>query len=530
MGKLADAWVEVSARDQKMVQDLDATKGKLTAFVANAKTNMAIPLAIAGGGAAVTAFLAGAIAKASDLNETLSKVNTVFGDSAGGVIGQAEELSERFGLVRNEALAAASNIGLIAKASGLSQSAAAELSARFTRLAADAGSFYNVPLADALEKIRAGLVGESEPIRSFGVLLSEAAVTSEALALGLVKSKNEMTEASKVQARASLIIKGMTDATGDLERTSSSASNQMKKLWGQLEELQTDVGAKLLPALTDLLPVATDLGENLAEALDADGTKALVAGLGEVAKMLGEINGMSKEAGERGFLGNLMRFGPVLGAPGMARAVVAGDADREMEANAKPFPFMAAHEAERAKQAAKNAADAAGKWIVDWGDAIAKDADDETRRLMALPVNNAAAEAARARGFKVEHADAVAFNRDQGARELGGDVAGLGRALLGGLIANAAGQARGGLALAGRFVEGVGQAVDREPREANWTDMVSASRQLQLDALRGDNPADLQRKANETLVQIKGGIEDLAEAVRAGAGRAVGAVVYGRER
>jgi hypothetical protein len=62
------------------------------------------------------------------------------------------------------------------------------------KLAADSMSFFDKDFDVALDKIRAGLSGESEPLRAFGVLLSEDAVKAEALALKLAKSsKGSMT-------------------------------------------------------------------------------------------------------------------------------------------------------------------------------------------------------------------------------------------------------------------------------------------------------------------------------------------------
>ena len=47
-------------------------------------------------------------------------------------------------------------------------------------LAADLASFNNIDPTEALDKLRSGLVGEAEPLRSVGVLLNEAAVQAKA--------------------------------------------------------------------------------------------------------------------------------------------------------------------------------------------------------------------------------------------------------------------------------------------------------------------------------------------------------------
>ena len=116
------------------------------------------------------------------------------------------------------------------------------MSVKLTRLADDASSFYNVPLETALEKIRSGLVGEAEPLRAFGVLLSEANMKSAALSLGLKPVAGEFTEQEKVMARVKLITEGLSKAQGDHERTMGSYANQIRMLKGEFENWKADVG------------------------------------------------------------------------------------------------------------------------------------------------------------------------------------------------------------------------------------------------------------------------------------------------
>lgn len=97
------------------------------------------------------------------------------------------------------------------------------------------------------------MVGEAEPLRSLGVLLSEDAVNAEALRMGLVKGNEELTDAQKVTARAALITKGLADASGDLERTSGSTANQLRKFTGSAGNLATVVGGSVLPAIDSIL-------------------------------------------------------------------------------------------------------------------------------------------------------------------------------------------------------------------------------------------------------------------------------------
>lgn len=204
-------------------------------------------------GTAVVGGAVKAIMAASDLNEVTSKTQVTFGGASKAVIANANEMAKAYGIPKSEILDAASGIGLVTQASGVGAKASAGLSNQMANLAADASSFYNVPLDEALAAMKSGLVGEAEPMRAFGVLLSENAVKAEAHRLGIAKGNKELTEGQKVQARASLIMKGMSKAHGDLARTQTSVANRLREIKGRLTNFAAEMGTKALPAVQTFL-------------------------------------------------------------------------------------------------------------------------------------------------------------------------------------------------------------------------------------------------------------------------------------
>ena len=214
---------------------------------------------------AVTAPIAGAFAMAvvaaSDLNETLNKTTVVFGDAAAGVLAWSEDSATAFGLSQNEALGMAATFGNIFTGMGIAGDAAAAMSQDIVALGADLGSFNNVPTAEALEAIRAGLLGEYEPLRRFGIVLDAAAVEARALEMGLVDANGEVTEAGKVAARQALITEGAANAQGDFAETSGSLANQMKILRARLTNAAAAIGQVLLPYVTRLVSFVGTLVE-----------------------------------------------------------------------------------------------------------------------------------------------------------------------------------------------------------------------------------------------------------------------------
>jgi hypothetical protein len=226
-------------------------------------TGLKIGIAALGG----MAIAGGALGKkmiglASDAAEVESKFKVVFGREMPRMVQEIDAFSRATGASRFELREQVADMGALLEPLSANKRAAGDLSIQFTKLATDLSSFNNVPVEDALLAIRSGLVGEAEPLRRFGVLLNEAAVKEEALRMGLVKGKEELTEQQKVQARANLIMKQTTLAQGDAERTSGSFANQVRRLQNGLRDMGTEIGKTLLP---HMLTLVTWVNEHMPE-------------------------------------------------------------------------------------------------------------------------------------------------------------------------------------------------------------------------------------------------------------------------
>jgi hypothetical protein len=258
--KLAEAYVEINSRNAGLDGGLTSAQTGLKSFVGQANTILA-GMGVGVSAAAIGKFFADAVSAASDLNESTNKVQVTFGSASASVIAFAEEMAAKFGLVKSTTLDAAANIGLIAQGAGYDTSGAANLSTTLVKLAADASSFFNVPIDVALEKIRSGLVGEAEPLREFGVLLSEDAVKAEAYRSGIAQVGQDLTDQQKVMARAVIIQRELGTASGDLERTQDGLANQLRKVSGDWENFKAVMGEDMVPAVSELIGLGYDLAD-----------------------------------------------------------------------------------------------------------------------------------------------------------------------------------------------------------------------------------------------------------------------------
>lgn len=143
--------------------------------------------------------------------------------------------------------------------------AAAGMSQAITQLAIDLGSFYDVADDEALNALRSALVGNSEPMRRFGVVVMDSTLELEAQRIGLQKNVAQMSEAEKMLLRYVQILRQTSDAHGDAIRNQDEFGNQLKALQADFENLRIELGERLLPIATGLLRWARDLMEALSE-------------------------------------------------------------------------------------------------------------------------------------------------------------------------------------------------------------------------------------------------------------------------
>jgi hypothetical protein len=221
---------------------------------------VASSFASVGGAALKAAAAAGVVAlaigvksaaAAAHLDEQVNTNRQVFGEYADSVVANAELMNQAYATNRKEFLMGTAALGGQFQGVGYGAKDAAALSDAFARLAADAAAFRDPAggFEEALGKIRSGLSGEAEPLKAWGLDLSETAVQLEAVRLGLAKQGQELTNAAKVQARMSLITQGLSKDQGALAREAESPANQIAEFWGRVEQLSETIGSTFAPVL-----------------------------------------------------------------------------------------------------------------------------------------------------------------------------------------------------------------------------------------------------------------------------------------
>lgn len=227
---------------------------------------------------AVAGVVAGVVGKqlidaASNLEESQSKVNVVFGQSSKTVTDFASTAAKSMGISKQAALEAAGTYGNLLQAFGVAQPQAVEMSTTLVQLAGDLASFNNTSVEDAIQALRSGLSGETEPLKRFGVALNDARLKQEAMNLGLYNGKGNLDINAKSQAAYALILKDTSLAQGDYARTADGVANTQRTLAAQFENVKATLGTALIPVYKTLLgviqnsvlPVMTEFAEIVGE-------------------------------------------------------------------------------------------------------------------------------------------------------------------------------------------------------------------------------------------------------------------------
>lgn len=237
----------------------------------------------------------GAMVKmASDMEETLNKVDVSFGKNSQTVKDWAKTSIKSMGLSQQSALDSAALYGDMATGMGLSQKKASQMAMTLTQLGADLASFKNISNDMAQTALKSIFTGETESLKNLGVVMTEANLQQYAYSKGIRKKMKNMSEAEKVNLRYNYVLEKTKNAHGDFIRTGGGASNQMRMFQENLKELGVTFGQYILPYFTkaviklnEMLVKFNELSPNVKKGILV--FAAILAVIGPVVTVIGSL-------------------------------------------------------------------------------------------------------------------------------------------------------------------------------------------------------------------------------------------------
>lgn len=189
-----------------------------------------------------------AIDISSSLTEVENVVRTTFGNYEKLIQDFSKTSMQDFGMSELTAKQVASRFQAMGTAMGFSQGKMADMSLQLTKLTADMASFYDMEQSDVARNLQAVFTGETEPLRKYGLDLTQATLKEWAMKQGLDADISSMTQAEKTMLRYQYVMANTAAAQGDFARTSDTWANQVRILKQSFEQLAAIIGGALINA------------------------------------------------------------------------------------------------------------------------------------------------------------------------------------------------------------------------------------------------------------------------------------------
>lgn len=214
-----------------------------------------------------------ALDAASDLQEVQNVVDVSFRelDDAGNVVsdmtykieGFAQTCIEKFGMSEFAAKQTAGSFMAMGKSMGLSMEEASDMAVTLTGLTGDFSSFYNISQDYARVAMSAVYTGETETLKRYGIVLTEANLQQYAQSKGIETTVKKMDARDKAILRYMYIMDATKDMEGDFVRTQDSWANSTRVLAQLWNQFLISLGSGLISILSPMVQVLGQIVQRL---------------------------------------------------------------------------------------------------------------------------------------------------------------------------------------------------------------------------------------------------------------------------
>lgn len=217
------------------------------------------------------------------------------------------ELQEKLGVNIEESMNYQALFNSMSKSMGISAKYSYMLSENLTKLGYDLASLYNIDPENAMQKLRAGLAGQTKPLRDLGLDITQQSLQPIVDELGINRSIKNMSQAEKMVLRYIAVLKQAQIAHGDFANTMESPANQLRIFNAQVVAFKRNMGnlwqgflGGILPYVNAVMMVINEILKMVAKLFGfkvSDQKVNLSANIGadDLASDLGTASGKAKE-------------------------------------------------------------------------------------------------------------------------------------------------------------------------------------------------------------------------------------------
>ena len=293
--------------------------------------------------AAIGALGALAVNSGSDLIESQNKVDVAFGESSQIIEDFADTTLETYGIAKGTALDMAALFGDMGTSMGLTDSEAANLAQGLVGLSGDLASFKNIGVEDAQNALKGIFTGETESLKTLGIVMNETTLLQQAIKEGFVSdqktaqqlakeqinlekaqaayneavkkygsdslqareaqlkldeaqaatnesakaSLDTLSESEKIMLRYSFVMDATKNAQGDFANTSDGAANSMRTAQEAAKEAAASFGVILAPIVAKVAQYVTALLKSFSAM--PEGQKKVVLAIAGIVAAIGPV-------------------------------------------------------------------------------------------------------------------------------------------------------------------------------------------------------------------------------------------------
>lgn len=223
--------------------DLDESDVKKTKSAVSSIGNMLKTLGTMFAFREVFGFLAGAANAASDVEQTMSKLQMNFGDSTKGVVEWASEFAKATGASEYQMRDIAATFGsMLVPTLNFDRAKAAEMSTALSGIAYDLAAINNTDPSETMGQLFSAMTGETEAVERLGISIKQAALEEYAHSVGITKKVTAMSVAEKAELIYGKIVRDTKDKVGAAAKESTTYAGKQRRLSAAMRDLHTRVG------------------------------------------------------------------------------------------------------------------------------------------------------------------------------------------------------------------------------------------------------------------------------------------------
>lgn len=186
--------------------------------------------------------------------ETLNMFHLVMGDLTAQADKFQNTMANAFGNDTQKQLEYQSYFQTLTESMGLQEKYAYIISENMTKMTYDISSLFDKEQDDVASALRSGLVGQTKPVRNFGMDITENSLQPILDRLGIDRTVRELSQVEKEIVRYLALLQQSSIAHGDMANTIESPSNQLRVFKNQLIECQRWFSALFINTFAKAMP------------------------------------------------------------------------------------------------------------------------------------------------------------------------------------------------------------------------------------------------------------------------------------